>query len=117
MEIALTDQNFEREVLGAKIPVLVDFWAPWCAPCRMVAPVLDELAEEFEGKIKVGKLDVEKNPTTAQKYGVMGIPTLVFFKSGTVAGRLVGVQPKEMLTQKIKDLLVKGESFLKNGKI
>jgi len=103
METTFTDQNFEKEVLESKIPVLVDFWAEWCMPCRMVTPIVDELAREFEGKIKVGKLNVDENPQTASKYGILSIPTLMIFKNGEAVSRLMGVQPKEVL----KSALVK----------
>lgn len=110
MTVVLTDQNFEKEVLQAKVPVLVDFWASWCAPCRMIVPVIEELGEEFEGKIRVGKLNVDENPTTSQKYGVMSIPTLIFFKDRRIVEQLVGVQSKETLTQKIEQILAAGGS-------
>lgn len=105
MVITLTDQNFEKEVLESEMPVLVDFWAPWCMPCRAIAPVIEELAKEFKGKIKVGKLNVDENPATAQKYGIMSIPALIFFKDGAVVEQLIGVQPKQVLVEKIDRLL------------
>lgn len=110
MKVALTDQNFEEEVLGSKVPVLVDFWAEWCMPCRMIAPIIDELAEEFEGKIRVGKLNVDENPATAQKYGIMSIPTLIIFKNGTIVEQIVGVQRKQVLEEKINRLLSSDDS-------
>lgn len=110
MKVALTDQNFEEEVLGSKAPVLVDFWAEWCMPCRMIAPIIDELAEEFEGKIRVGKLNVDENPATAQKYGIMSIPTLIIFKNGTIVEQIVGVQRKQVLEEKINRLLSSDDS-------
>lgn len=105
MGFTFSDQNFEREVLEAKLPVLVDFWALWCMPCRAIAPVVEELAKEFEGKIKVGKLNVDENPATAQKYGIMSIPSLAFFKNGVIVEQLIGVQPKQVLEEKIEYLL------------
>jgi thioredoxin 1 len=95
------DQNFDREVLQAEQPVLVDFWAPWCGPCRQIAPVIEQLASENEGAVKVGKLNVDNSPTAAQNYGVSSIPTLMLFKKGEVVERLVGVQPKSRLQEAI----------------
>jgi thioredoxin 1 len=97
MAKVFTDQNFEQEVLNSQKPVLVDFWAPWCGPCQMMGPIIEELAEELEGKVVVGKLNVDENPQMAQKYGIMGIPTLLVFKNGQVVEQFVGVQPKEVL--------------------
>jgi thioredoxin 1 len=93
----LSDANFEAEVLQATQPVLVDFWAPWCGPCRMIAPVVEELASENAGSIKVGKLNVDESPNIAAGYAVSSIPTLMIFKNGEVVERLVGVQPKSRL--------------------
>ncbi|TYP51673.1 thioredoxin [Thermosediminibacter litoriperuensis] len=93
--LTLTDDNFEQEVLKSDVPVLVDFWAPWCGPCRMMAPVIDELATEYEGKIKVGKLNVDENPNSAGAYGVMSIPTLILFKDGQPAKKMIGFRPKK----------------------
>ena len=93
-EIVLTEQNFEQEVLKSEIPVLVDFWATWCGPCRMLAPTIAKIAEEQEGKIKVGKIDVDEEPELAAKYGIASIPTLMVFKNGVVAKTSIGVIPK-----------------------
>ena len=93
-EVILSEQNFEAEVLKSELPVLVDFWATWCGPCRMLAPTIAKIAEEQEGKIKVCKLDVDEEPEIAQQFGIASIPTLMVFKSGVVVKASVGVQPK-----------------------
>ena len=101
-EITLTVDNFEQEVIQSELPVLVDFWATWCGPCRMVGPVVSEIAEEYEGKVKVGKIDVDEEGELAEKYGVQSIPTLIFFKNGEEVSRQVGFAPKAMLKQMIE---------------
>ncbi|WON77091.1 thioredoxin TrxA [Serratia sp. UGAL515B_01] len=95
--IHLTDDSFDTDVLKAEGPILVDFWAVWCGPCKMIAPILDEIAEEFEGKLTITKLNVDENPTTAPKYGIRGIPTLLLFKNGEVAATKVGALSKGQL--------------------
>ncbi len=95
MDITFTDENFKTDVLESKEPVVVDFWAPWCGPCRIVSPIIEELAKDYEGKVKVGKLNVDENPQTAQTYGVMSIPSVLFFKGGQPVKTMVGAQPKE----------------------
>jgi thioredoxin 1 len=95
------DKNFDSEVLQAAGPVLVDFWAPWCGPCRQIAPVIEQLAGENEGSVKIGKLNVDNAPNSAQSYGVSSIPTLMLFKDGEVVERFVGVQPKSRLQEAI----------------
>jgi thioredoxin 1 len=100
--LAVTDSTFKDEVLSAQQPVLVDFWATWCGPCRMVAPIVEEIAGEQEGKLKVAKVDVDQNPQIAQQFGVMSIPTLIVFKNGQAVERLVGYMPKAKLMQAIQ---------------
>ena len=97
-EITLTKDNFEAEVLKSDVPVLVDFWAVWCGPCRMVAPTVAQIAEEYEGRAKVGKVNVDEEPELAQQFAIMSIPTLICFKNGEVAGKLIGVQGKDKIT-------------------
>jgi thioredoxin 1 len=104
-EIEITDANFESEVLQSDIPVLIDFWAPWCGPCRMVAPIVEEIAKEYGGKIKVGKVNTDNNQKVAAQYGIMSIPTLMLFKDGKEIERIIGAQPKEAITSKIDALL------------
>ncbi|MEG0110691.1 MAG: thioredoxin [Oscillospiraceae bacterium] len=98
MEITLTTAEFDKEVINSDIPVLVDFWATWCGPCRMLAPTVAQIAEENEGKVKVCKVDIDKEPKLAERYGVMSIPTVIAFKNGKEAARSVGLVPKEKLT-------------------
>ncbi|MBQ7014967.1 MAG: thioredoxin [Clostridia bacterium] len=93
-EIKITASNFEEEVLNAKLPVIVDFWAPWCGPCRMLAPVLEEIAEENEGSVIVGKVNVDEEPQLAANFGIASIPTLLVFKNGEITQKSVGVKPK-----------------------
>lgn len=103
--ITLTDANFDNEVLKSPIPVLVDFWATWCGPCQMIAPVLEEIAKEFEGKLKVGKLNVDENQEKAGKFGISAIPALLIFKNGQEVKRIVGFQGKPKLIQEINSVL------------
>jgi len=106
-EITLNDGNFDAEVLNSKVPVLVDFWAPWCGPCKMQGPIIDELAKDFEGKnIKIAKLNVDEAPASASRFQIMSIPTLVIFKDGRPFEQMVGVQDKKFLTDKLNNLLV-----------
>ncbi len=104
-EIQLTDANFEQEVVKSGIPVLVDFWAPWCGPCRMIGPVIEELAKEYDGRIKVCKLNTDENPETASRFQISAIPTILFFKGGKMVKDAVGLQPREEL-KKIMDSLL-----------
>ena len=105
MVIDITDQTFEQEVTKSNLPVLLDLWAPWCGPCRMIAPVVENLATKYNGKMKFCRLNVDQNPQTASKYSVMSIPTLLFFKAGQVMDTVVGVLPEQTLQTKIDDLL------------
>ncbi len=99
--VEITDTNFQTEVLKSDKPVLLDFWAEWCGPCKMIAPVVEELANEYDGKLKVGKVDVDSNQQTSMQYGVRSIPTLLIFKGGRVVDQLVGAVPKRILAEKI----------------
>ena len=101
----LTDANFEAEVLQSKEPVLVDFWATWCPPCRMIGPFVDALAEEFEGRARVGKLDVDQNPGVVERYGIRAMPTLLVFKGGSVVDARIGAVPKAELAQLLETQL------------
>lgn len=103
METLITDANFDQEVLKSQIPVFVDFWAPWCGPCQMMGPIIEELAKEYEGKIKIGKCNVDENPEAPGKYEILNIPTFIIFKNGQVADTLMGGQQKE----KVKEFIDK----------
>ncbi len=99
--ITITDGNFEQEVIKSEKPVLIDFWAVWCGPCKVIAPVVEEIAVEYDGKAKVGKLDVDNNQQTAIKYGVRSIPTLLIFKDGKLKDTIIGAVPKGQIVQKL----------------
>jgi thioredoxin 1 len=99
--IEITDANFEQEVLKSDIPVLIDFWAVWCGPCKMIAPFVEELAGEYEGKVKVGKVDVDNNPQISMNYGIRSIPTLLIFRDGKIADQIIGAVPKQAIAQKL----------------
>lgn len=103
--LELTTSSWEREVLNSKGVIMVDFWAPWCGPCRIIAPTIEELAKEYAGKVKVGKLNTDENPEIATRYGIMGIPTIMFFKDGQRVDQIVGVVPKSILKTKLDSLI------------
>jgi len=103
--ITITDENFASEVINSTEPVLIDFWATWCGPCKMIAPIVEELAGEFSGKIKIGKLDVDNNQQTSIEYGVRSIPTLLIFKDGKVRDTIIGAVPKSNIVQKLNAVL------------
>lgn len=105
MIIQVGDDNFEAEVIRSHLPVLIDFWAPWCGPCKSIAPVVEELAREYEGKLKVTKLNVDENPVTPSRYGVRSIPNLIILKGGTVKEQIVGAVPKSRLVDAIEKVL------------
>jgi thioredoxin 1 len=103
--VEVTDSNFQTEVLGSKIPVLVDFWATWCAPCRAIAPHVEALAKDYDGKVRVGKCDIDSNSEVATQYDIRSIPTLLVFKDGKVAGQVVGAVPRAKIEEMIKKTL------------
>ena len=103
--VTVTDSSFKQEVLDADVPVLVDFWASWCSPCKMIAPIVEELAGEYDGRVKFGKVDVDANPVTPGMFGIMSIPTLIVFRAGKPEERIVGYQPKQALKAKLDALL------------
>lgn len=103
--LQITDENFDEEIINSELPAMVDFWAEWCGPCRMVGPMVEELAKEYEGKIKVAKMDVDKNRETPTRFGIRNIPTLILFKGGEVAHTIIGAQPKTSIEEELKKLL------------
>jgi len=105
LEVEVNGNNFQREVLESSIPVLVDLWAPWCMPCRMISPIVEELGNENQGKLKVCKLNTDENQNIVARYGIQGIPTLLFFKDGQEVDRIVGVTPKPIIQQKLDAIL------------
>jgi len=105
MALEITDANFDAEVAKSDKPVLIDFWAVWCGPCKMIAPIVEEVSKEYDGKFKVGKMDIDNNPNTAMKYGIRSIPTLLIFKDGKVVDQIVGAVPKGTITSKMETFL------------
>jgi thioredoxin 1 len=103
--VTLTDSNFDAEVLKSDVPVLVDFWAEWCAPCRIIAPIVEEISNELSGKLKVGKIDVDSNPQVSMNYGIRSIPTLLIFKDGKPVEQLIGAVPKNSILEKLNPLV------------
>jgi thioredoxin 1 len=105
MELQLTDASFDKDVVKSSLPVLVDFWAPWCGPCRMLGPIVEEIAKEYDGKIVVGKMNTDDNPNVASKFNISAIPSMLFFKGGQVVEQMVGVHSKKDIKAKIDGLL------------
>ena len=105
MALEFTDANFEELVLNSENPVLVDFWAEWCGPCRMVGPIVQEIGQDYDGKVVVGKLDVDSNPGVSAKFGIRNIPTILFFKGGKVVDKQVGAVPKQVLVNKLEAIM------------
>jgi len=104
-ELILTDQNFEQEVIKSNQLVLVDFWSPTCPPCLILGPIIEEIVKEFEGRAKVGKLNVFENPETAEKHQIVGIPTIIIFKDGEIKERVIGLRPKQIIVDKLNSLI------------
>ena len=103
--VEITEKNFEAEVISSNIPVLIDFWAVWCAPCKLIAPIVEELSVEYAGKLKVGKCDVDSNQSIAIRYGIRSIPTLLIFKNGEVVQQIIGALPKNTIKSKVEEIL------------
>lgn len=103
--VEVTDATFDDEVVNSDTPVVVDFWAEWCGPCKMIAPIVEELAGEYEGKVKFTKMDVDSNPKTPMQFGIRGIPTLLIFNEGKAVGQIVGALPKTMLKQRVEEAI------------
>ena len=103
-EVVLNEQNFDKEVLKSQVPVMIDFWATWCGPCKVLGPIVEEVANDYKGKLKVCKVNVDENNTLASQYGIMSIPTIKFFKDGKIVGELIGAAPKVAIIAEIKKL-------------
>lgn len=104
-QIAVTDATFEQEVVNSDKPVIVDFWAVWCGPCRMIAPIMEEFASEYDGKVKIAKVDVDNNPNVAVKFGIRSIPTVLFFKDGKIVEQVIGAYPKSHFQERLEKLI------------
>lgn len=105
MTITIDEKNFKDEVLGSETPTMVDFWAPWCGPCHIMEPIIEEVAKEYSGKVKVGKINVDENQVLSSQYGIMSIPTILIFKAGKIVGQIVGARPKSDLTEALNKTL------------
>jgi len=105
MILTIDEKNFKSEIVDSKIPTLVDFWAPWCGPCHVMSPIIEEVAKEYEGKVKVGKINVDENQVLASQYGIMSIPTILIFKAGKIASQIVGARPKSELTDAVSKVI------------
>jgi thioredoxin len=103
--VTITDDNFQNEVIKSNVPVLIDFWATWCGPCKMIAPIVEELAGEYDGKLKIGKIDVDENQQTSIKFGVRSIPTLLIFKNGELKDTIIGAVPKSHIVQRLSTVI------------
>ena len=105
LTMEITDQNFDEKVINSSAPVIIDFWAPWCGPCKLLAPVMDQIAQDYDGKVAVGKMDIAQHQSKAAELGIMSIPALLFYKDGQIVGSMIGNQPKDKIIAKINEIL------------